>query len=70
MSYYEEKRKELTELLKLVRKEKADFENAAKLERENIDRDITLLHELGIFGKEDSELKKLIEVKAKLNQEI
>jgi len=70
MSYYEEKRKELTELLKLVRKEKADFENAAKLERENIDRDITLLHELGIFGKEDSELKKLMEVKAKLNQEI
>lgn len=33
MSYYEEKRRELTELLKLVRKEKADFESIANLER-------------------------------------
>lgn len=30
MGYYEEKKEELTELLELVRKEKADFENIAK----------------------------------------
>jgi hypothetical protein len=45
MSYFEEKRKELTELLKLVRKEKADFENIAKLERKDIDDKIQLLDE-------------------------
>jgi len=45
MSYYEEKRKELTELLKLVRKEKADFEKIAMLESENIDKKIRFISE-------------------------
>lgn len=37
MGYYDEKKKELTELLKLVRKEKVDFEYVAKHEREITD---------------------------------
>lgn len=69
MGYYGEKKRELTELLKLVRKEKADFENVAKLEREDIDKKIRLLNELGIYSAQDSELKKLIEAKDRLNRE-
>jgi hypothetical protein len=38
MGYYEEKRNELTKLLELVGKEKADFERIAKLEREELER--------------------------------
>lgn len=69
MSYYEEKKRELAELLRLVRKEKADFENIAKLEREAIDKNIRLLNELGIYGEQDSEFKTLIEAKDRLNRE-
>ena len=70
MSYYEEKRKELTELLKLARKEKADFEKIARLESEDIDKKIRLLQELGIYGEQDSELNRVIKAKDKLNQEL
>jgi len=69
MGYYDEKKRELTELLKLVRKEKADFENIAKLEKEDVDKKINLLNELGIYGEQDSEFKELIEAKDKLNRE-
>ena len=69
MGYYEDKKKELTELLRLVRKEKADFENTAKLERQAIDKNIGLLSELGIYGEQGSEFKKLVEAKDRLNGE-
>jgi len=45
MGYYDEKKRELAELLKLVRKEKADFEYIAKLEREVTDRKLRRLAE-------------------------
>lgn len=69
MGYYEEKKRELTELLRLLRKEKTDFENIAKIEREAIDKNVRLLNELGIYDEKDSEFKKLIEAKDRLNLE-
>jgi len=70
MGYYDEKKRELKELLRLVRKEKDDFLTIAKLEREGLDKDIRLLSELGIYDEKESPLKKFIEVKDKLNREV
>jgi hypothetical protein len=42
MGYYEEKKRELTELLRLIRKEKADLEKSiAKLARDKLDQEIS-----------------------------
>jgi DUF2075 family protein len=70
MGYYEEKKKELTELLNLIRKEKANFQNVAELEREDMDKNIRLLDELGIYGEQESEFRNLVEAKDRLNREM
>ena len=63
MGYYEDKKKELEELLDLVRKEKVYFESAINLERGKIEKDKQLLQNLGI-----SEAHSLEAVKADLNE--
>ncbi len=67
MGYYYEKKKELNELLKLVRRERSDFENIAKLERAAVDKNIQLLNQLGIGT--GSELDEFLRIKDRLNQE-
>lgn len=48
MSYYEEKKKELQELLNLIKRERSYFEAAAQTEKEEIEKDKQLLQKLGI----------------------
>jgi len=63
MGYYEDKKRELEQLLNLVRKEKTDFESAAKFEKEKIKKDKQLLQNLGI-----SEAHHLKQVKDNIEQ--
>jgi len=70
MGYYEEKKKELSELLDLIRREKADFEELVKQKGGQLNKKIELLNYFGIYGKQDSDLAKALEAKEKLNQEL
>lgn len=70
MGYYEDKKKELSELLDLIRREKADFEQLARQKGGQLNKKIELLNYFGIYGKQDSDLAKALEAKEKLNQEL
>ena len=70
MGYYEDKRKELFELLDLVRRERATFQELAKREQERLDKQIELLNYFGIYGEQDSDLGKILKAKEKLNREL
>lgn len=61
MGYYEEKKRELAELLKLLRKEKADFENMAMIERHKLDRQMSKidLEMAGMKAKIDAYSRKV-----------
>ena len=69
MSYYDDKRRELLELVSLVKREKAAFEKAARLEREALDKDIRVMTELGVYGPGDSEARSFMRAKKQLEEE-
>ena len=69
MSYYWTKKRELSELLRLVRKEKEHYLNIAKIEKDSLDEKIEILKGLGIFDDPESPYNKLIEAKKNIAAE-